>query len=62
MKNYKVVIELPVRAVDDRAARVAQLEVFTQLRLAMARGIKTSDFEVDPLRFEEFPTRTSVVG
>ena len=60
MNSYTVDIQIPIRAVDDRAARVAQLEIFQQLQLSLCRGIRTEDFVVDPVSDTQFTTRTSV--
>lgn len=61
MDNYTAVIHLPVRAVSARAAQAAQLEIFQQLQLAMCRGIKTAEYEVDPVLDAQFTT-TTIVG
>ena len=61
MNEYEVSIRLPVRAVTDRAAHEAQLEIYHQLQLVLSRGIRTDDFEVDPVTSEQFTTKTSVV-
>jgi len=60
MNNYTVTIQIPVLAVDDRAAQVAQLEIFQQLQLAMCRGIQTEEFTVEPVSDAQFTTKTMV--
>jgi hypothetical protein len=60
MDDYTVVIKLPVKAVSDAGARAAQLEIFHQLQLSMALGIRTDEFVANPVPSEQFAVLTSV--